>query len=66
MSGNHKMTMNRYNDLFMSGKEITNEELSRGWHYCPDWDMMIVRKGYHEGELCLCDTTSRRDSKEEE
>ena len=34
---------------------ITKEEFSEGWHFCPDWDYMLVGPDTPEGECCTCD-----------
>lgn len=37
--------------------QLTPEELAEGWHFCPDWDGMLVNRFDDEGEgsACLCD-----------
>ena len=54
MSKDSDMTIRRYNHLFMTGKPPTESEHNKGWHYCYDWDLLLVRKGFDEGELCTC------------
>ena len=34
--------------------ELTPEELSSGWHFCPEWDGLLVAPHTEEGEFCLC------------
>ena len=34
---------------------LTGKELSEGWHFCPDWDGILVGPGTPEKESCLCD-----------
>lgn len=41
---------------------LTNEEVLVGWHYCPDWDFLLVGPGMEEQEGCQCDV--HRHSKE--
>jgi hypothetical protein len=42
-------------ELDMDAK-LTPAELADGWHFCPDWDGMLVNKNDTEGEgrACLC------------
>lgn len=35
--------------------ELTNEEYSLGWHFCYDWDGLLVGPGMKEyEEFCTC------------
>lgn len=36
--------------------KLTPEEMAAGWHFCPDWDGMLVDMNDIEGEgaACLC------------
>lgn len=35
-------------------RELTKPEIDKGWHYCPDWDGMLINPGCPEAEVCLC------------
>lgn len=48
------MTDERLNELWKTGGELTPAEISKGWHYCPDWDFMIINPDCSEAEACLC------------
>ena len=55
------MTPVRYFELEMSrATPLTKEELAQGWHFCYDWDGMLLGPGMPELEGCTCNT--RRDS----
>jgi len=49
------MTSERYWELegFYDGK-LTEEEVKEGWHFCPDWDGLLVGPGMSEHECCTC------------
>jgi hypothetical protein len=34
--------------------KLTNEEINEGWHFCFDWDGMLIHKSYPEFEVCTC------------
>lgn len=33
---------------------LTDEEVSQGWHFCYDWDYLLVGPGTAEIESCNC------------
>lgn len=33
---------------------LTRAELDEGWHFCPDWDWMLVGPEMQEFECCTC------------
>lgn len=33
---------------------VTEEEFAQGWHFCPDWDWLLVGPGMPEEEGCCC------------
>lgn len=39
------------NDPFLF---LTYEEKSNGYHFCPDWDWMLIGNGMEEKESCTC------------
>lgn len=51
------MTEDRYNQL-MSDAEIahclTDEESAEGWHFCCDWDYLLIGPGMGELAACSC------------
>ena len=49
------MTDERYWEIERSQTvRLTPEELAEGWHFCPDWDSMLVGPGMAELGACLC------------
>ena len=34
--------------------KLTPEELHDGWHWCPDWDYLLIGPGMDELEGCTC------------
>lgn len=34
--------------------KLTEDELSLGWHFCPEWDGLLIGPGMGEEESCLC------------
>lgn len=34
--------------------KLTQTELKQGWHFCVEWDCMLVGPGMPEMEACLC------------
>ncbi len=48
------MTRERYTELMVKGKQVTNEEYQEGWHFCSDWDLLLVGPGMPEEQVCNC------------
>lgn len=48
------MTPERWEKLNREGKGLTLEEYKQGWHYCVEWDLMLVGPGMCELEACHC------------
>ena len=34
--------------------ELTEEEIKQGWHFCPDWDLMLIHPNMPESDCCSC------------
>ena len=52
------MTPERYHELETDPKaKLTKEECKEGWHYCSDWDGMLVGP---DGEDCIHKEIRRR------
>lgn len=49
------MTPERYAELDLKNARLTQEEVNEGWHFCPDWDFMLVNKKDPESEECYCE-----------
>ncbi len=54
------MTDERYMDLDKTGMGLTTEEQKEGWHWCYDWDLMLVGPGMQAMEFCLCERGKQR------
>ncbi len=49
------MKQSRYIELSTNPEEqLTKEEIVQGFHFCPDWDGMLVEPGAPEFGCCLC------------
>lgn len=52
------MTNARWVELMESSNDqqaaLTDDELKRGWHWCCDWDGLLVGPGMTEQEGCCC------------
>lgn len=51
------MTKERYRE-FRDNPElnVTKEEFNKGWHFCCEWDGLLVGPGMDEFEMCcVCD-----------
>lgn len=50
------MTAQRYRELSRSDThDLTPEEIADGWHFCPDWDGMLIHTLDIEYEACCCE-----------
>lgn len=49
------MTDERYLKLSLDYEdELTEEEIMQGWHWCQDWDFMLLGPGMPEMSGCNC------------
>lgn len=49
------MTDQRWRELMNdSNGKLTQEEMAEGWHWCPDWDDLLVGPGSMEITCCTC------------
>lgn len=49
------MTEERYKNLMENQKdELTSEEIQSGWHFCNEFDGLLVGPGMGELECCQC------------
>ena len=60
MSDKHKMTQERWNYLMQpfDGDEsvmLTAQELDDGWHWCDEWDGLLIHADDREFDHCKCD-----------
>lgn len=49
------MTHERWVELMENDTiRLTPEEIEEGWHFCWDWDGLLIHPGDDEFELCHC------------
>lgn len=48
------MTHKRYKELMDSDATLTDDEKKLGYHFCPDWDFLLIGIGMKEMECCGC------------
>lgn len=49
------MERDRYDALMWHDEgELTPEEIADGWHWCWDWDGLLVGPGMMEMDCCVC------------
>lgn len=49
------MTKNRYAELMVDDHlDLTTEEIKEGWHFCVEFDGLLVGPGSSELEFCRC------------
>lgn len=54
------MTEERWHELMTEAEidrewpQLTAEELAAGWHFCPEWDGLLIGPGMEEMNSCLC------------
>lgn len=44
----------RYNDLMAEKTELTNDEIADGWHFCAEWDFLLIHPTWPESKCCSC------------
>lgn len=54
MSYHPNMSMERVRQLLDSGDAPTEEEFNDGWHYCYDWDLLLIGEDMPETKHCYC------------
>lgn len=49
------MTDERWKELMENDDvPLTDKEMVEGWHFCPEWDGLLVGPGMDEMDVCLC------------
>lgn len=47
------MTRERYTELVQNvGLTLTQDEVKAGWHFCYDWDWMLIHTSWEEFQDC--------------
>ena len=53
------MTRARYNLLMTSDSEpLTDAEIKEGWHFCCEWDGLLIHPDDEEAKCCTCNESS--------
>jgi len=55
-----EMHTTRYAYLDKEGRGLTQNEIDAGWHFCLDYDGMLVGPGMQAQENCTCNHPPRR------
>ncbi len=50
----------RYQRL-MSGESLTPEEMADGWHFCCEWDGLLIHPSWREARVCTCLSENKKD-----
>lgn len=54
------MDAHRYKELDRNPNgKLTKEEIKQGWHFCPDWDFMLIHRDWPEYHSCTCDNVRK-------
>ena len=48
------MTEKRYNQLMNRKGRLTAAELQDGWHFCYEWDGLLIQPTDPEAKFCRC------------
>lgn len=49
------MLPERWTELMYNGDlRLTEKEIAEGWHFCPDWDSLLIGPGMIEMDYCSC------------
>jgi len=49
------MNTQRYIEIDSGLDNLTSAEIENGWHFCPDWDDMLIWEHEKEGKHCTCE-----------
>ena len=60
------MNRERYIELDRSGTGLTEQEWEEGWHWCNEWDGMLVGPNTDEALVCSCSHPAIEKWKESE
>lgn len=63
MSGKEKVLIGwqRHHDLMMGRCELTQEEIDYGWHFCWEFDGLLIGPDCPEWEVCSCSKKARKE-----
>lgn len=57
------MNAQRLYELEKQGACLTEQEIIEGWHFCPDWDYLLIGPMTPEMEACTCHIPSCKPGK---
>lgn len=60
------MNTERFLELDRSGQGLTKEEWEQGYHWCAEWDDMLVGPGQDEALFCWCEHPKIEEWKQSE
>jgi hypothetical protein len=49
-----KIPLDRYDALMNEKAELTKEEIEDGWHFCCEWDALLIHPSWEESKVCTC------------
>jgi hypothetical protein len=49
----------RYIEVIKAGAALTEAEVKEGWHFCPEWDFLLIHPDDPEAECCDCQLTEK-------
>ena len=49
------MERERYLAVQRGDEELTEQEIADGWHFCWEWDEMLIHPSWPEAEACTCE-----------
>lgn len=44
----------RYEELMCGNAKLTTEEMKSGWHFCCEWDELLIHPTWPEAICCRC------------
>lgn len=56
------MTTDRYHELMNGESQLTPEEIVEGYHFCREFDGLVVGPNDSEMEFCQCEGVPNREA----
>lgn len=50
-----RMSKERYDAIMMGREQLTQLDIDNGYHFCPDWDGLLIHRSDEEYKHCHCD-----------
>lgn len=54
ISANHSISKERWEKLMASNEALTPDEIKAGWHFCVEFDGLLIGPGMVEMSVCTC------------